>query len=41
MGINEVHYGWFIAIGICGLVGKLILIWFEDINKDGIADIFQ
>jgi hypothetical protein len=40
MAVHEVPYGWFIIVGICGLLSKLVLIWIQDNDGDGIADIF-
>lgn len=41
MGIEQVHYGWFIAIGVFGLLSKITFIWIEDHDNDGIIDIMQ
>jgi hypothetical protein len=41
LGIQEAPYQYFIVIGIVGVISKLILIWIEDNDGDGIADIMQ
>lgn len=41
MGIHQAPYWAFIIVGVCGLVSKLLLIWMEDQDGDGKADIFN
>lgn len=41
LGIQEADPKWFIFIGIIGLLVKLLQIWFEDKNNNGIIDLFE
>jgi hypothetical protein len=41
MGVEEVSSVWFVVIGICGIIAKLIFVWIEDHDDNGIVDLFE
>jgi hypothetical protein len=41
MGLHKVDPKWFVFVGICGLLSKLLLIWIEDQDGNGKPDIIE
>lgn len=41
MAVHEVAYKWFFLAGCIGFAAKLIHIWIEDHNNNGVADIAE
>lgn len=40
-GFEGASSRFFIVVGICGIVAKLIFIWIEDKDNNGVVDIFD
>jgi len=41
LGIEKVDQIWFVVIGASGVLYKLLQVWFEDLNSNGVVDIFE
>jgi hypothetical protein len=41
MAVHQVEYKWFFLVGVCGILAKLLLIWIEDSDGNGVPDIME
>jgi len=41
LGFQGADHMWFVVIGLVGVGGKLLHIWIEDTDNNGIVDLFQ
>jgi len=41
LGMHDVDSKWFVVIGISGVIAKLLFIWIEDNDKNGIIDFLE